>query len=345
MTKNSTQQESKGTTVTKSEVRAAVAYLQTQGYKIPGIMKLKAYIGHGSQERIKRFRDEVLKEKGDQLGDEAIPDPISQLSGALWEQMQEELADHKAEIQAEADEKIEEYKVQAEAEASEKEVLSDRFDLVTTELATANNEIARLNQLIVEKDQDLTKTSTQLEGRDLQLAEMKKQFGEYKKLNTEYSKQAVVDGQAQQSRIVDLEGRLAISINEKDALADRYMNDVHQIKDEHDKQWKTLTSAITDMVKTTSQTQTSFESNKAALEELGSNMLSYAKEQGSNKDELVKLIGKMNSGIMKYMLLLPDMNKNLGSIKSLLPLKDSILDVIHKINGLKKTIESRPNLK
>lgn len=138
--------ENEGIRVTKEEVREAVRSLQAQGFPKPGVLKLRAYIGHGSTTRIGRLRDEVMAERDIWRNDNAAPASISGLGSAGWVELQQQMEAFRQGIQVEAEEHIEEYREQAAAE-----------------LAAARAELDHLNRTLVDREAEVNRLKVRLE--------------------------------------------------------------------------------------------------------------------------------------------------------------------------------------
>ena len=296
--------------LTKGEVRNAMVYFASEGIKIPGINKLRAHIGHGSIDRIRRLRDELLEEGGvSKPPSKDLPDPISQLSESLWEEMNEQLEEFKADLQADADEKIADYKNQLEAERAEKDGLSDTSKKLASALEAAQDEIERLNRLIVDKDIELTQRNTQLAGRDDQIAQMQGQFNDFKAMNIEYGKEAAAREKDLNAELRSKDQQMAALNNEKHQSAVEHAAALNQLLEDHQAAIETLQETLNRVYENTIDQNTTGDATQQAIGQVIEQLTRHDSASKDQFDDVKQLINRLNRGVMENVLLLPEINK------------------------------------
>lgn len=326
-------EEATGIKLQKSDVEKALLELQAEGKAVPGIMALRNRIGFGSQDRIRRFRDELLSEQGQGPSTE---NPFNQLSATLWNQMQAKLEEEKEVIQGAADTQIAEIRAQLEAEQAEKEQLAGDLGQVKSDLAGAQEEIERLNRAIVEKDLELTKRTTQLEGKSQQLELMQVQFQEFKALNAEYAKQSAVREQELQRALDDSKRQLINVHSKKEQLLQSLQvwmeNRVEEMNVNREHQDR-MAEKLLDRVDTVSQ----------SIKDLGEQSTTWVSLIEKCKTELSKELSAFEQSsnrlvktVIEPVLLIPDVYKAVNRLESLDLIEKKIDSVESKVRSFIK---------
>lgn len=172
--------EYEGIRVTKEEVREAVRSLQAQGFPKPGVLKLRAYIGHGSTTRIGRLRDEVMAERETLRKDKSALPSITGLAGDRWCELQQQLEAFRQQLQDEAKERVEEYREQVAAELAAARAEHDRLARVLLDRE------AEVNQLKIQLDQFKQSDSERQQTVETRLCELSEVVGNILELSRAY---------------------------------------------------------------------------------------------------------------------------------------------------------------
>lgn len=155
-------------TVSKEDVRAALEQLAAQGVHSPGLHRLQKHIGRGSLPRIKRLVGEIQNERVAALlpGSKPIPDPITALVSAIWNEFEvadaervREAAEQAKMVQVEADERV------AAAQAAHVETRA-QLDTLGNRLAAALEVNAKLAEQAHTLQAGLSGAEAAIAGKD-----------------------------------------------------------------------------------------------------------------------------------------------------------------------------------
>ncbi len=215
--------------VSKEDIHTAVLHFRSQGKMTPGINALQTYIGGGSQNRVKRLRDEVIMELDNGLGlSSEMPEGLK----TLWTTIQAQTAKESEAVQFKTDEALAKLQDELQCMQDARDHQVKLYNQAVTELTAAHEEIESLNTQLVGRNLDVRELETKLEERDKQANSTKAQFDEYKALSAEYGKTSALRESGYHEQIQSLESKLLLLTQSYDQLVKKQLkhSESHQVE-------------------------------------------------------------------------------------------------------------------
>ncbi|MFK5949357.1 MAG: hypothetical protein QM500_11390, partial [Methylococcales bacterium] len=215
--------------VSKEDIHAAVLHFRSHGKMTPGINALQTYIGGGSQNRVKRLRDEVILELDNGLGlSGEMPEGLK----TLWTTIQAQTAKESEAVQLKTDEALAKLQDQLQCMKDARDHQEKLYNQAASELTAAHEEIESLNTQLVDRNLDVRELETKLEAQDKQASSTKAQFDEYKALSAEYGKTSALRESGYHEQIQSLESKLLLLTQSYDQLVKKQLqqSESHQVE-------------------------------------------------------------------------------------------------------------------
>ena len=227
--------------ISKQDIHKAVLHFRSLGKMTPGINALQTYIGGGSQQRVKRLRDEVIQELDNEMG---ISGEMPEGLKSLWGQIQAQSSKEVEALQLKADEEVASLREDLKAMQDERDHHENLYKQASTELASAHVEIESLNDQLVERDLRIREVETQLVERDKQEKRSQVMFDEHKALTAEYNKASALRESGYHEQIQSLESKLLLLTQSYDQLVKNQMLQEQAHQAEAEKTWQTLAEEL-----------------------------------------------------------------------------------------------------